>query len=150
MKKIIKIFMMSIVGCCLLFGAGCASTAFEPETTGVTTGKILYVTYVKVAEGQDAEFKEKVSALWKVVNAITSEDDLQISYDNLDAQFKAILDSSDKLSDSDKQILVSIANDILNKVKDVIQNNFTDNDGIEFLLGVRDGLNSMIPTESQN
>ena len=127
----------------------CIWTGNNRETTGVTTGKILYVTYVKVAEGQDAEFKEKVSALWKVVNAITSEDDLQISYDNLDAQFKAILDSSDKLSDSDKQILVSIANDILNKVKDVIQNNFTDNDGIEFLLGVRDGVNSMIPTESQ-
>ena len=38
MKKIIKIFMMSIVGCCLLFGAGCASTAFEPETTGKQPG----------------------------------------------------------------------------------------------------------------
>lgn len=144
MKKLLKTVMLMIISVSLLFVAGCATASFEPTNAGISTGKILYVTYVKVAESQDAEFKEKVSALWKVVNAITSEDDLKLSYETLNAQFKAILDDSDKLTTADKQILVSVANDILNKLKDVIQNNMTDSDGIDFLIGIRDGVNSMI------
>lgn len=150
MSKFKKIFMMCMAAVMLaIVGTGCASVAFTPEATGVTTGKILYVAYVRVAQ-DNKEIKDKVEKLWVVVNAITTEGDLKISYETLDKQFKDII-NTDKLSESDKQIVVALANDILNRVKSVIDNNMTNSDGIAFLIGVRDGVNSMlIPTVTED
>lgn len=142
MKNMFK-FVCGSVLTIVLF-TGCISTQFSPETQGVVTGKLLYTTYVKVAKTQDAEFSIKVEKLWSLVNSIQSTDDLNVKYEELNKQFTDILQSKG-LDDVDVVILSSVANDVLSKVKSVVTDNFTmDSTGIQFLLGVRTGVNSMI------
>lgn len=138
-----KSLLMLIAIGMLFLVTGCSSI-FTPENTGIIAGKGLYITYVKVSEGKDKEFKEKVEELWVFVNTINSKDDLIASYDTLKSKLNDCINSKE-LSEADKKILVSISNDILDKVATVINDSFMSNEeGIQFLVGIREGVNSMI------
>lgn len=139
MKKIYMLFFIVAI----FFIAGCSSM-FNSETSGIIAGKGLYIAYEKVSENKDAEFKEKVTSLWTYVNNINSTDDLTSSYNILKEKVDDCINSQE-LSDSDKKILKSISDDILNKVSSIINDKLSSNeDGVQFLLGVREGVNSMI------
>ncbi len=137
-----KLLTWLFVGLSSLILTGCVST-FTPETNGIIAGKLLYTTYSKVETTQDEEFKEKVEKLWTEINKIETTDDLQAKYDELSIQFEDIINSQD-LSDADKKILTSVAHDILDKIKTVLDEHVLQGDGLDYLIGVREGVNSMI------
>lgn len=137
-----SLLVLCVIGMLLLI-TGCSSI-FTPENSGTLAGKSLYIAYLKVSENKDVEFKEKVEKLWTFVNTINSKDDLVASYDMLKEKFNDCINSKE-LSEADKKILISVSNDILDKISTVINDSFVSNDvGIQFLIGVRDGVNSMI------
>jgi hypothetical protein len=61
---------------------------------------------------------------------------------NRQSKFNVILEDS-SLSDLDKKIILDLSNSILGKVNEVLENNFTQGDGLDFLIGVRNGIRSL-------
>lgn len=140
-----KIVMMFICSMFVLVGmTGCMSPAFSPEAQGIVTGKLLYTAYARVAASKGETFRTKVEVLWGIVDSISSTEQLNTMYDQLNKQFTEIL--TDKgLSEGDAKLLASVANDVLTKVKTVVDDKFAyDSDGVQFLIGVREGVDSMI------
>ena len=125
---------------CLFVCMGCST--FTPESTGELVGKSMYITYVKISNDKPDEFKAKVSDLWNEVDSIESTNDLKEVYLGLQSKFDVILEDS-SLSDLDKKIILDLSNSILSKVNEVLENNFTQGDGLDFLIGVRNGIRSL-------
>ena len=63
-------------------------------------------------------------------------------YLGLQSKFNVILEDS-SLSDIDKKIILDLSKNVLGKVNEVLENNFTQGDGLDFLIGVRNGIRSL-------
>lgn len=127
----------------LVVGTGCSSI-FTPSNMGNATGRAVYLGYVKVAEGKDKAFTEKVNALWTEVNKLETIDDLVSSADKLSTSFDSVIESKE-LSDGDRESLKALKAMVIDKVKEVMNSTFTSNtEAIDFLVGVRAGVNAMI------
>ena len=125
---------------CLFVCMGCST--FTPESTGELVGKSIYITYVQISKDKPDTFKAKVSDLWNEVDSIESTNDLKEVYLGLQSKFNVILEDS-SLSDTDKKVILALSNSILDKVNEVLENNFTQGDGLDFLIGVRNGIRSL-------
>ena len=121
---------------------GCSTVVSTPGTAGKFAGKALYVTY-RHADMND-ETKKIVEELWEEIRAVNSVSELEIVRTALGKKFDEIISRSD-ISDADKVVMVMIKDDILSKVDAVINSKIESNaDGVEFLCGVRDGIEEML------
>lgn len=137
-----ELLVLLLVGVFSIFGSGC-STIFTPENTGYIAGKSLAITYMNVSSNMDDEFKDKVNFLWTQIDNIQTTDDLIVVYQNLQLKFDDIL-ADQNLTVENRKLLYSIAKDILDKVSSVINDNFTHTEGLDFLIGVRSGVRSIV------
>lgn len=138
-KMLLLIGTICLIG---LFGSGCTSI-FTPENIGYIAGKSLAITYLQVSDNMNAEFNKKVNFLWTQIDQIETTDDLVALYKNLQLSFDDIL-ADKNLTVKDRELLYSMAKDILDKVSAVINNDFTQTDGLDFLIGVREGVRSIV------
>jgi len=127
----------------VLLTTGCSSV-FTPATTGQATGRAIYIGYTRISETKSTEFKTRVAELWSTINAIETKEQLVGSMNILDVKFKELM-SSKELSESDILIIQTLYATIADKVKLIMADSLTSNDqALEFLVGVRSGINEMI------
>ena len=135
--------LLAVVSMAALF-TGCSSNPFTPEVSGVFAGKALYLVYTRNIDKQPAEVKQKIEALWAEINKVEDVSDLAIVRTLVDERFEAILADS-SLTESDQAVLMVIRNEICRKLDEVINSKLSSNkEGLEFLVGVRQGVNEMI------
>lgn len=141
MKKIFSCLFAGVV--CSIFIAGC-STFDDPEYAGKLAGRSAYLIYERVAESKGSEFKGQVADIWTEVNKIDSVEDLTKASSILKPKFEATL-KNQGLTDSETMLLQIAFQGIFDKIDAVTASTFEPNEnGIKFLIGVRDGVNSMI------
>lgn len=139
MKKIAVIALVSA----LL--AGCST--FTPYNSGVAMGEAVYLGYTRVAEKQDEEFRNKVKVLWEEVNSLESIDDLVACADRILFSFDTVI-NSEKLRDEDRVVLLLLRQSVMERVDAVVSSKLQSNeDAVEFLKGLREGVNRMIAIE---
>ena len=139
-----KPWYLLIVGLVAAFLSGCAGSPFTPEVSGVFAGKALYLVYTRNIDKQPAEVKQKIEALWAEINKVEDVSDLAVVRTLVDERFEAILADS-KLTEADRAVLGVIKDEICRKLDEVINAKLTSNkEGLEFLVGVRQGVNEMI------
>lgn len=143
MKKHFKeVVWMAAIGMMTLM-TGCSSV-FTPIVAGNATGKAIYIGYTKVSENKSAEFKQKVVDIWNIIDKIETKDQLVSSMNLLDKKFEELL-ASKELSASDIEIVKALYATVADKVKVILADSLTSNDqALEFLIGVRQGINDMI------
>ena len=130
---------ITLVGC-----TGCTTTTITPKDAGIAAGTAAYLGYERVAAKKDEEFQKKVANIWAQVNEIETVDDLVSKTDLLTVAFNEILEEKE-LSDADKALLIALEQLVLNKVKIIAAEKIGEKEeAIQFLLGVREGVNNMI------
>lgn len=146
MKKFLFLIVLSTVMFTLV---GCKSTTFTPYEQGVVTGNAVYIGYARVAMKEDDEFKAKAAELWKTINEIQSYDDLAASVDKLTNAFDLCI-KSDKLTPEEKVLCAVLKKKVCDKVGQVLANKLESNENaVEFLKGVRDGVNELVGPASK-
>lgn len=139
-----KPWYLLIVGLVAAFLSGCAGSPFTPEVSGVFAGKALYLVYTRNIDKQPAEVKQNIEALWAEINKVEDVSDLAVVRTLMDERFEAILADS-KLTEADRAVLGVIKDEICRKLDEVINSKLSSNkEGLEFLIGVRQGVNEMI------
>jgi len=139
-----KPWYLLIVGLVAAFLSGCAGSPFTPEVSGVFAGKALYLVYTRNIDKQPAEVKQNIEALWAEINKVENVSDLAVVRTLVDERFEAILADS-KLTEADRAVLGVIKDEICRKLDEVINSKLSSNkEGLEFLIGVRQGVNEMI------
>lgn len=139
-----KPWYLLIVGLVAAFLSGCAGSPFTPEVSGVFAGKALYLVYTRNIDKQPAEVKQKIEALWVEINKVEDVSDLAVVRTLVDERFEAILADS-KLTEADRAVLSVIKDEICRKLDEVINSKLSSNkEGLEFLVGVRQGVNEML------
>lgn len=139
-----KPWYLLIVGLVAAFLSGCAGSPFTPEVSGVFAGKALYLVYTRNIDKQPAEVKQKIEALWAEINKVENVSDLAVVRTLVDERFEVILADS-KLTEADRAVLGVIKDEICRKLDEVINSKLSSNkEGLEFLIGVRQGVNEMI------
>ena len=139
-----KPWYLLIVGLVASFLSGCAGSPVTPEVSGDFAGKALYLVYTRNIDKQPAEVKQKIEALWAEINKVEDVSDLAVVRTLMDERFEAILADS-KLTEADRAVLGVIKDEICRKLDEVINAKLTSNkEGLEFLVGVRQGVNEMI------
>lgn len=127
----------------MIYGCSDLSSLYDPEFAGQMSGKAMFLVYTKVSANKDQDFKNKVNKFWASVNEIKTTDDLNVVYNKLDSQLADILQAKG-LSKQEVELLLPLKNDILARVQNVLNNKFAFNDdGLKFLIGFRDGVNSL-------
>ena len=135
--------LLAVVSMAALF-TGCSSNPFTPEVSGVFAGKALYLVYTRNIDKQPAEVKQKIEALWAEINKVEDVSDLAVVRTLVEERFEVILADS-KLTEADRAVLGVIKDEICRKLDEVINAKLTSNkEGLEFLIGVRQGVNEMI------
>ena len=128
-----------------VFLTGCSM--FTPYNGGVVMGEAVYLGYSRVADRQDVVFRQNVADLWDEVNKLESISDLVNSMDRLLLSFDNVL-ASDRLSPADRAVLVSLRQSVVSRVEAVLASRIQSNqDAVDFLSGLRDGVNNMIAIE---
>ena len=134
--------------------SGCATTSLSsPRLAGNFAGRAVYVTYARVADRQSEDVRSKVEQIWKEVNAVNDASDLNVVRTLIGDRFDAVIDDAN-LTAQEKQILKGVKDEMLAKVDEAIAGKAASNqEGLEFLLGVRDGVNAMaelsVPVKEQ-
>lgn len=140
MKNLICLF--AIAAFCLVI-TGCQST-FTPREFGNATGVSIYLGYTRVADKQGDEFKQSATKLWNTIQAIETYDDLAESVDEITKVFDECIASSD-LTPEEQALCIMLKKRVTDKVAEVVANKLESNDdATEFLLGVREGIASMV------
>lgn len=129
--------------CTFIFITGC-QTSFTPRDYGNATGISIYLGYTRVAEKQDDDFKKAAEDLWMTIQSINTYDELAESVDKITKMFDVCINNS-KLSKEEKVLCTMLKERITDKVGEVIANKLESNENAtEFLLGVREGIASMV------
>ena len=140
MKKI-STFVLSI--CVAFVLVGCQS-AFGPRDLGNATGVSIYLGYNRVADKQGDDFKQAAAKLWETIQLIETYDDLSESLDEITKMFDVCINNS-SLTPEEKALCVMLKKRVTDKVGEVIANKLESNaDATEFLLGVREGIATMV------
>jgi len=140
MKKSI-IAVISI--CIAIMLVGCQS-AFGPRDLGNATGVSIYLGYNRVAEKQGDDFKKAAADLWETIQLIETYDDLAESLDEITKMFDVCINNS-SLTPEEKALCVMLKKRVTDKVGEVLANKLESNaDATEFLLGVREGIETMV------
>ena len=143
MKKMLVIMVAAVV--VTLLGTSCST--ITPESAGIAAGTAAYLGYQHVAANKDDEFKQKVADIWKEVNEIETTTDLVSTVADLTIKFDGVL-NDEKLTPTDKAVLLQLKNIMLAKVSEAIDSKFSsESDAIKFLIGARQGVNDMIELE---
>ena len=125
---------------------GCASVT--PREAGIAAGTAAYLGYTHVALRKDDEFKKQVADIWAEVNRIETVGDLVASTASLTAKFDKVLEN-ENLTEADKAVLLRLKSLLLSKVAEIIDSKVSTNaSAVEFLAGVRQGVNEMIALEA--
>ncbi len=137
MKKILSAIM------CAVLMSGCQS-AFGPRDLGNATGVSIYLGYQRVADKQGDEFKKAAGDLWITIQNIETYDDLAESIDEITKMFDVCI-SNANLTPEEKALCVMLKKRVTDKVGEVVANKLESNkDATEFLLGVREGIATMV------
>lgn len=137
MKKVISSIL------CVVVLSGCQS-AFGPRDLGNATGVSVYLGYQKVAEKQGEEFKKAAADLWTTIQCIETYDDLAESVDDITKMFDVCINNAN-LTPEEKALCIMLKKRITDKVGEVVANKLESNaDATEFLLGVREGIATMV------
>ena len=137
MKKLV----LAVISAVIL--SGCQS-AFGPRDLGNATGVSIYLGYQRVADKQGDEFKKAAGDLWTTIQCIESYDDLAESVDEMTKMFDVCINNS-SLTAEEKALCVMLKKRITDKVGEVMSNKLESNaDATEFLLGVREGIATMV------
>lgn len=140
MKKI-STFVLSI--CVAFVLVGCQS-AFGPRDLGNATGVSIYLGYNRVADKQGDDFKQAAAKLWETIQLIETYDDLSESLDEITKMFDVCINNSN-LTPEEKALCVMLKKRVTDKVGEVLANKLESNaDATEFLLGVREGIATMV------
>ena len=135
--------LLAVVSMAALF-TGCSSNPFTPEVSGVFAGKALYLVYTRNIDKQPKTVKRKIYDLWAEINKVEDVSDLAVVRTLVEERFEVILADS-KLTEADRAVLGVIKDEICRKLDEVINAKLTSNkEGLEFLIGVRQGVNEMI------
>lgn len=137
------------IGTVTLFQS-CRSThvmyvANSPKDAGYATGMALYLVYERAAKDKSDEFKDTVAAIWKAIDAIDTNDTEAIvsaAETILEAENKA--DVLENLTPAEKAALASVAKMLIQRLDAYVGANLNSEDTKEFILGVKDGVNTMI------
>ena len=140
MRKALSLIAVGVMAAAL---CGCASTGVAPYDYGVAVGTAAYVGYERVAERQDDEFRARVAELWARVDAIDSAEDLAAQLAAIAADMSTLVDD-DRLTDADRAALRALAAMVLNRVEGKVADGAEKHpEAVEFLRGVRDGVDAM-------
>lgn len=122
---------------------GCA-TIFTPNNVGYISGKATYIAYTEIANRYGKNFTSKVNQIWSQINQIKSIEEVKKFKSDFESKFDSVI-SDNNISEVDKKKLVAIKNEIFKKLDQVFDKTFSaDSDALEYLIGFRDGVNSMI------
>ena len=133
--------MLSI--CVAFVLVGCQS-AFGPRDLGNATGVSIYLGYNRVAEKQGDDFKKAAADLWETIQLIETYDDLAESLDEITKMFDVCINNS-SLTQEEKALCIMLKKRVTDKVGEVLANKLESNaDATEFLLGVREGIETMV------
>ena len=134
--------LFALIGACILF-TGC-QTSFTPRDYGNATGISIYLGYTKIAEKQNDDFKKAAGDLWITIQSIDNYDELAESVDEITKMFDVCINNSN-LSQEEKTLCIILKKRITDKVGEVLANKLESNENAtEFLLGVREGIASMV------
>ena len=117
----------------------------NPKEAGYATGMALYLAYERASKDKSDEFKDTVAAVWKAVDSMDTNDTEAIvaaAEAILEAENKA--DALNNLTPAEKAVLASVAKMMLNRLDAYVGANLNSEDTKEFILGVKDGVNTMI------
>lgn len=142
MKRTLAFCGLAAILLCL---TACINTEkpISPYDHGVAVGSAAYLGYTHIAAKQSPEFHEQVAALWAKVDAIDSTDNLASTLAGIVAEMTDLF-KSDKLTEADRTALKALAAMILNRIDGKLAEEAKERpEAIEFLKGVRDGVNTM-------
>lgn len=146
MKKFVC--SMAVFAAVLMFMSGCQST-FSPREFGNATGVSIYLGYSRVADKQGDEFKKAAADLWETIQLIESYDDLAESVDEITKMFDVCINASG-LTPEEKALCIMLKKRVTDKVGEVMANKLERNaNATEFLLGVREGIATMVEMQQQ-
>ena len=135
--------MTTFVVLCAMALGFCGCSTFTPRSAGEAAGMAAYLGYQRVAADKDPEFQKSVAELWDAVDKIETIDDLRVAASMLADKYEAAM-AKGKLNESELAMLNSIRDILLVKVEEALESKMASNkDAVEFLLGVRDGVNKM-------
>lgn len=142
MKNKLKKMMVVLSATAVL--SGCTTSLSSPRVAGSFAGRAAYVTYTHVAAKQSEDVRRKVEELWAEINKVEQVSDLKVARVLVGERFDAVIADAN-LTPEERLILSSIKDEILAKIDEVIDGKLASNqDGVQFLVGVRDGVNAMI------
>lgn len=138
-----KYAVLLALTCICIFVTGC-QTSFTPRDYGNATGISIYLGYTRVAEKQGDDFKKAAGDLWLTIQSINTYDELSKSVDEITKMFDACINDTN-LSQEEKALCIMLKKRITDKVGEVLNNKLESNENAtEFLLGVREGIASMV------
>ena len=143
MKNIMFVFVA--IGCMTIF-TGCSTIKglFDAKDTGYVTGRLLYVTYSGVEKDiNNEDFSNRVKLLWTQINKIESTEDLYKVKDDLIKKFDDVIANA-KLTDSQKVKLTELKDRVSARIQAKLTSDSLSDDSIDFLVGVRSGINDAI------
>ena len=114
-----------------------------PLVHGRAVGAAVYIGYCRVADKQGPEFKARVVEIWDKVNKLQSTDTLASDILAVSGAFDKVLQDS-SLTEAERQTLIQLKNMLMSRLDACIAGAVAGNrDALDFLIGVRQGINEM-------
>lgn len=136
-----------------LFGTCTSCTSIQegikanPREAGYATGVAIYLAYDRASKDKSDEFKTTIAEAWTAINAMDLEKpDTAAAVNVAEAVLKASgkADKLDGLTDAEKSVLATLANMLTSRLDKYIGDKVGSEETVQFLAGVRDGVNTMI------
>lgn len=129
---------------------GCLGiSSITPYDHGYAIGTAVYAGYQRIADKQSPEFREKVKAIWAEVNKIEDTEHLASDIAAAAEAFGIVVNDSN-LTPAERETLRQLQRMVFEKVDDQLAAEaLKHEDAIEFLDGVRSGINAMIAIEEE-
>lgn len=141
-----KRLLMAACACVTL--VSCNTTKITPHDQGYIAGQTSYVAYTYITADKP-EVQDQAKEIWDKVNQIDTVDELATQLDEITGLIDKAL-QSDKLTPAERLALRQLADVILKRIDSSISKEaLKHKEAVEFLVGVRDGVNSMIPVEAE-
>lgn len=127
-----------------MVGTSCMNIhSIRPYDHGYAVGTAVYVGYARMAEGRSEQFRKQVGDFWDIVNGIQDTDSLASDLEALTGVADAICNSP-SLTTADRELAANLKDMILARIdRELGARTLEHEDAVQFLAGVRAGVNAM-------